>query len=197
MSPELVILTVGIILEETSYTQRDITEFCLSLSSLEKKTDISEEAGIFLSALVVTHYEKTKKVTEPYILITELLETKLDYLGCHNRAAEIEIIGNAGDKVGREMFGGKIVVKGNVGLLCGGSMSGGTIIAEKSGSSLGGFMSGGKIFVKDADITCGFQMTGGEIHIAREYSFLIDSNNAYGGSIYYANKLIFHNGDKV
>ncbi len=192
---ELATWTVQIILDKTSYTQKDITTFCLSLPLLEKKIDISD-VGVFLSTLVNNHYEKTKE-TKPYILITQLLETKLQYLGWHTRGAEIEIIGDAGNNVGMEMVSGKIVVKGNVDLLCGNSMSGGTLIAEKSGRSLGSFMNGGKIFVKDTDFGCGTHMTRGEIHIAREYNPLIDTHNSYGGKIYYANKLIFSKGDKI
>jgi len=114
-----------------------------------------------------------------------------NYLGCKMKDGSIEVFGNAGHRVGSKLQGekpgkgmkrGTIVIHGSAGSEVGCGMAGGIIVIEKSaGNLVGDFMTGGTIVVKEgAGIDPGLEMQGGRIVIGGVVkgilpSFYVDS----------------------
>jgi formylmethanofuran dehydrogenase subunit C len=114
-----------------------------------------------------------------------------NYLGCKMKDGIIEVFGNAGHRVGSKLQGekpgkgmkkGSIVIHGNAGSEVGLGMTGGTIVVEKSaGNLVGSSMTGGTIVIKEgAGLYPGLEMLGGRIVIGGVVkgilpSFYVDS----------------------
>ncbi len=129
------------------YTPEDITAFSLALSPFEEHEFFSR-SGIFLSALINLHQEKTK-TTKPYVLVTDYLEKKIDNLCIKNSESNIQIIGDCGYHCGFKMESGTIIVEGSTGYGVGHKMYSGNIEIKKNTKKIGGqdYFSGGKITV--------------------------------------------------
>jgi formylmethanofuran dehydrogenase subunit C len=114
-----------------------------------------------------------------------------NYLGAKMKDGSIEVFGDAGHRVGSKLQGekpgkgmkkGTIVIHGNAGSEIGCGMAGGTIVVEKNaGNLVGDFMTGGTIIVKgSAGLYPGLEMQGGRIVIGGAVksilpSFYVDS----------------------
>jgi len=113
------------------------------------------------------------------------------WLGAKMRKGTIEVFGNAGDFVGaklqgerpgRGMKGGMIIIHGNAGSNIGAGMKGGAIIVEgNAGNLIGTYMTGGSIAVEgNAGSFIGARMSGGKIVVVKKVdgilpSFYVDS----------------------
>ncbi len=112
-----------------SYTLQDITYFCFALKDLKKDTPQKLEnirLGFFISALVNTHYDKTK-TTEEYTIITEFFPGYKSHLCYKTNGAKVKIIGDVNNFCGQIMERGNIYIQGNAGVQLGEQISGGTI----------------------------------------------------------------------
>ncbi len=96
------------------------------------------------------------------------------YLGAKMKGGTIEVFGDAkhwigsklmGEKPGKGMKGGTIIVHGNAGSEIGSGMKGGTIIIEgNAGDNIGSYMVGGTIIIKgNAGLYPGLRMAGGRL----------------------------------
>ncbi len=170
------------------YIRDDILLFSLLLSKIERDINLNlSHAGLFLSALINSHYKKTKDA-KPYTIVTENLQTKIDYLCFKNVGASVEINGSTGSALGYEMSSGNILVKGNCENMAGNGINGGNIRVEHAGMYLGCSMNDGKIYAKSAKGGLGMNMNGGEIHISEKYDERI---GAFGGKVYFRDEQIF------
>jgi formylmethanofuran dehydrogenase subunit C len=167
--------TVGML----EYSAKDVENISLVLAEFQNEERFSEEAGIFLSALIdggredafVIHashfaepvrfiaYENKKKVT--------VKGDTGSLLGGHMQDGSIILEGNADKYVGYHMTGGSITVEGDADENAGDSMAGGYItIKGNAGSSVGNRMTGGSIIVEgDAGNDVGNGMADGIITV--------------------------------
>ena len=124
----------------------NITEFSLLLDSLlleehENKEYFEDFTGCYLSALINKSKDKDFKI------ITNGLSKTIDYIGYEN-AKNIDVNGNAGDKVGDGMKNGEITINGNAGDEVGYYMEDGEItINGNAGYGVGDGMKDGKITI--------------------------------------------------
>ncbi len=170
-------------LKSVEYSQTDIGSFCFTIPSVEESEQITKpmcEASIFLSALINTHYARTK-TEETYILpLTEIRLNTLCYgiLGgnikiigdvnhylCENmKAGNVEVFGNAKERAGVYMQGGTLHIYGNTGNALGLSNNSGTIIVEKYAPiNVGLYMNFGKITVQGSIGMRAIEIYGGEV----------------------------------
>ncbi len=184
------------LIENISYTQEDMSIFSLQLSSSKKYLATTiiriETFGIFFSALINTHYKKTKE-QKTYTLFFSDICSDLGYLGLLNDGANILIHGNAGFNLGERMRSGKITVTNYSNISAGIHMTGGELHLNEA-LSPGQHMSGGKIYVQNARGMIGAKMKGGEIHISESYE---DIDRECFGNIYFKNELIFSKGKSI
>ncbi len=129
-----------------NYTSENITSFSLALSSFEEHRYFYR-TGIFLSALINVHQEKTK-ATQPYVLFTNYLNKKIAHL-CMNNKSIIQIIGDCGISCGFQMESGTIIVEGSTESRVGEHMCNGEIHVKKNTAEIRGqnHFYGGKIIV--------------------------------------------------
>jgi formylmethanofuran dehydrogenase subunit C len=167
------------IVEKLQYTAKDIEEFSLVLSEFRGEENLSDKAGLFLSALINGGKESD------YLIHTYHLDMPPNYLGYQNDK-NITVKGDGGDFVGVFMNGGSITVKGDVRAAIGFEMNRGRILVKgcagdgvgrqmKDGSItiegeakdyFGRGMKGGNITVKgDARYRVGWRMKGGSITV--------------------------------
>ncbi len=167
---------------KTQYTKEDITLFSLKLIDYESYPKF-KESGIFLSALVNTHYlqEKIKNKTQakthdekeelqkPYEIVTQHLNTQIDNLCYKTDGAVVCIKGSVGETVAYYMKSGTVIVEGSYGKHSGYSMRGGTLILKKKAESEIGFlMRGGTIVIKDNSDLVSQNIIAGNILIYKE-----------------------------
>ncbi len=207
--------------ELKKYTREDITATSFYFSSSEEKcsTDESLHRGIFLTELIQMHYEKIPS-SEKYVLF---MHSKKEYPSSINdqitnlcfklNGPHIQIIGNGGNDIcremengfvevddvstyaGRSMNGGTLAIKGNALSYLGCKMQGGYILIEgNSYGTLGYEMKDGSILVKGSnDDFVGTDMQGGKITIMK------DANNCglhfSGGKIIVFGDVKIHTGN--
>ncbi len=178
------------IVSKISFEKEDISFFVSTLPNYQKFEYFSF-SGLFISALINKHYEKTK-TNEEYVLITEGLGKgilkELQQIGTYTNGATIHVFGNLGSNTGENMISGKIIVEGNCGYNTGIFMQGGEIILRNAKRGLGSYMVGGKITCERTGTETGYLMEGGTIFIT-EHCEEIDKNS-YGGKIYYKGEKI-------
>jgi len=118
-----------------------ITEFSLLLGEYENNKYFENFTGLYLSALINKSKDKDFKI------ITNGLSKTIDYIGYEN-AKNIDVNGNAGDKVGDGMKNGEITINGNAGDEVGYYMEDGEItINGNAGYGVGDGMKDGKITI--------------------------------------------------
>ncbi len=135
-------------------TLKDITLFSLGLEHYESNVHF-EATGFFISAVINYHHEQTK-TKGIYTLFTKDLTKKVDGIGYHN-SANIEIIGDVGNRIAWYMDGGRLSIKGNVLSFCCKNLRNGTVIIEGNASRRFCLnMSGGNVFLKGSaeDFAC-------------------------------------------
>jgi formylmethanofuran dehydrogenase subunit C len=109
-----------------------------------------------------------------------------NYLGAKMKDGNIEVFGNAGhwvgskligEKPGKGMKGGTIVIHGNAGSEVGSGMGGGTIIVEGgTGNNIGAYITGGTIVViGNAGLYPGLRMGGGRVVIGGRVEGILPS----------------------
>jgi len=190
-------------------SSNNITEFSLLLGEHENKTYFRDFTGCYLSALINGSDDKDFKI------FTNYLSKTIDWIGYEN-AKNIDVNGNAGDRVGSDMKKGKITVNGNAGdeVGCGmedgkitingnagywvgdGMVDGKITINGNAGDLVGSDMKKGKITVNgNADGGVGSGMEGGKIYLNGDYKSL--AGYIPGGNIYHKGKLIVENGERL
>jgi len=189
-------------IKKIDYSAKDVEAFSLALSgSLEEKY-FSENAGMFLSALINNCKESS------FVIHTTHLG-EIEHIGYKN-TKEIVVRGDAGQYLGNSMICGTISVNGNTDGMCGNEMENGTIIVEGNASygvgclmvggtlivkkdtdhNVGQFMRGGSIIVEGfADENIGREMEGGEIHLNGTYGSIY--HMIFGGRIFHKDERIF------
>ncbi len=176
-------------IKNISYTTEEITKFSLRLEEIEKrKLTYFKDIGIFLSSIIANNYNK--KNAEKYLLFTQDITTKINYIGFKNSAhmvicgnvghdlginmnsGSITVTGNAATNTGSELLNGIIHIYGNCEGNVGENMKGGEIIVDsKSGSIVGSRMQGGKITIKgNTHDYVGEKSTGGQINLLGEWN---------------------------
>ncbi len=200
-----------------NYTAEDITGFCFAVD--EKEKDYLSYVGSFLSALINYHAEINPSEKE-YQIILDHLDYTFDYL-CYNNTANVRVIAEAGSffcfqmtsgtviaerKVGRRsqitggtgfLYGGKLILNGDVTGDIGSLMSGGEIIVNGNvyKGDIGSDMMGGEIIVngdflpKGGTGEVGERMIDGKIHIFGKGWTL--APNIHEGTVYRQGKQIF------
>jgi hypothetical protein len=140
------------------YSAKDIEDFSVVLAQFQGEMAFSNNAGLFLSALINNCKE------EEFVIHTTPLDESITCIGYGNRK-KIIVEGDAGDVVGQEMESGCIIVNGNAGYTAGHSMRGGSIIVNGDvDDTIGYDMSGGSIVVNgNAEDEVGHEMRGGDI----------------------------------
>ncbi len=109
--------------ENIQYTSEDILLFSIRGSVIQQKEDL----GMFLSALINVHHEKTKHSN--YLLNVCFYNALPDHIGFHTDGAQIKIIGDIGSDVGERMRRGRIIIQGEFETWSS-KMEGGIIIQE-------------------------------------------------------------------
>ncbi len=158
-----------------TYSSEQIVQFCSLLNGYQSQKLFSV-TGFFLSALINMHYaavHKTAQENKEYILFTEHLEKKIDYIGYLANGAHIHIVGDAGLFLGKDMKSGRITILGNTGSSPGFGMNGGAItIRHNAGPLVGNYMNGGEIHIDGGYRSISDQIYGGRIfHRGNELSF--------------------------
>jgi glutamate synthase domain-containing protein 3 len=183
-------------------SKKEVERFYVLLNDWQGEGNISQNAGLFLSALA------NRVMEEEIELNLASLGIAIDCLGWMN-IGHLRIHGDAGSDLGAFMAGGRIVLEGNAGRRAEIGMRGGTLeIIGNSGDSLGALqtysmpidqvnqrdgvyvcpMTGGRITVwGDAGEKIGDFMEGGEIHVYGKIGGLGDVKR---GKIYHKGKLI-------
>jgi formylmethanofuran dehydrogenase subunit C len=142
------------------YGSKEIEELSLILGRYQGSKKFDPLAGIFLSVLINQSYDKD------FVLHTDHLA---NYPGCigYCNSKNINVNGNVGGYLGRNMKDGKIIVERNAEDHTGDGMTGGVIdINGDAKNSTGSWMHGGKIIVRgNAGMDTGEIMTSGEITI--------------------------------
>jgi len=141
------------------YESKNITEFSLQLSTLQRDKHFRDYLGIYLSALINLSRENN------FLVYTNHLDKLLSFVGWENMK-DITIIGDVGCYVGANMKKGSIVVNENTEYSVGSGMNGGRVVVE-------GNVNGG----------VGNEMSGGEIYLNGNYGGI--AWNVQGGNIYH------------
>ncbi len=182
--------------EKMPYTKEDITSMCFSIANIENSipkekmgVDISFRSGQFLTDLINIHYAHTKQ-NEPYVIITEPFNDKVNYLCERLDGAIVHIQGSSGYCTCQRMFSGTVIVRGNVESGFGFCMQGGTVEIEGNAENgLGDTLHDGTITIHgDAGENIGDHMDGGTIHLFGTYESI--SPSFISGKIYHKNKCI-------
>ncbi len=150
--------------KSSSHSQEDITTFSILLDSFEKENNFAY-SGIFLSALINNHYDRTK-TEEEYKLILSHIHTPLHRIGMKTNGAHIFVEGNCGEEVANGMSSGTITLDGNCELGAGYFMKGGTIQVKNAGAFFGEDMTGGTLICDDVE-ELSQQIRGGEIYVLK------------------------------
>ncbi len=145
-------------MEKLRYSAKDIEDFSVVLSEFQGEMVFSNNAGLFLSALINNCKE------EGFVIHTAHLDAPIHCIGFGNRK-KITVEGDAGVNVGREMDAGEIIVNGDADDTAGNTMRGGSIIVNGNcGETIGYDMAGGSILVNgNAGDEVGHEMRGGDI----------------------------------
>lgn len=145
-------------------------------------------SGVFISYCVNEVYPEKEIEIE--------IGMPFSFLGL-NTKKKWKIIGDTGDIIGYEMYGGKIEVIGNVGNRLGENMKDGKIVVRGcAGDWIGEDMSGGTITIEgNAGQGVGYGMTGGKIFLNRHYDSLTNCHKS--GEIYHRGLLTLKDGKKI
>ena len=151
-------------------TPQDITSFLLALKKYNERdspnsSTLSESPGIFLSALIHEHQRKNN-FDGTYIIPTEQLKEKINYLGIYNNA-NMHIIGSIGSYGFLYMKKGNVIIDGHTEYALGHKMQNGSIqINGNTEDSLCRKMYGGTVIIKgNAGENACSQMSGGTVTI--------------------------------
>ena len=187
----------------------NITEFSLLLGEHENNKYFEDFTGCYLSALINSSDDKDFKIFTNYLSKTihdigyentkniDVNGNAGDRVGSDMKKGKITVNGNAGDEVGCGMEDGKITINGNAGYWVGDGMVDGKItINGNAGDLVGSDMKKGKITVNgNADGGVGSGMEGGKIYLNGDYKSL--AGYIPGGNIYHKGKLIVENGERL
>ncbi len=167
----------------------EITQFSSLLTEF-KDRPFFLITGLFLSALINYHHEKTR-YEGTYTLLMNDLPVELDFVGFYNKS-NLHIIGNLGKYTCHTMSKGTVFIEGNTSLFLGTAMSGGIIsLHGETGEILCPNMMGGKVTIhKTAKKGIGYQMEGGTIELLGTYQEI--SPSCEYGTIIHQGKIIFH-----
>ncbi len=141
-----------------NYSAEDITYLSTRLIQFQEE-DSFANSGYFLTNLIMRDYQKTKR-KEPYVVITEHLNTPLDYL-CSKLHGLSELNETA------KLNGPSVYIQGNTGKhTCDGMHSGNVTITGNIGPNGCYFMEGGLVTVhKNSEESLANHLNGGEIII--------------------------------
>ena len=193
-----------------NFEPSDIFALSLHLSKIAKGS-LGHILGLFFSALITKEYNSKEHNSKEYNLKKENEKDELNYeknnqtyvlmmqnylfgvnnIGYCNDGANIHIIGNVGDYLGKKMKSGSITVEGDARDLVGTYMNNGEItITGNTLDETGSFMENGKIYVKgNTQFEVGRGMWNGEIHIDGFAHGEIGPVST-GGKIYIGKKII-------
>jgi len=161
------------------YTKED-------LEDLSQAVAVDGEDYIFLGVHFSTLVNKIIKEEDT---ITLRFKEKLLYLGSYHGKGTLVIEQGSWNHVGYRMYGGKIIVQGNVEESTGEEMEGGEIVVQGDASDWAGqHMKGGKIHIEGDSGVTGSYMIGGEIHVDGEISHL---SEVCKGTIYNKGKKVW------
>ncbi len=186
------------IVRKEEYTAEDILAFSVFLTDLSKSILMYKFSviGLFCSALISAHYEKTNreknvenKKAQMYHLWTVDHKQKMNELCFKNNGPHVTITGNVGNNFAMWMNDGEIHLHGNAETYAGSAMSGGKIYLESCMRNLGNSMSGGEIIVNHAGESVGSFQWGGKIEIQKTYKTIETLRNSKG-EIYFQGKRI-------
>jgi len=148
-------------IQELSYDQDDIEEFCAELDSSDKiPYMISGPAGIYVSAMI-NHCQENR-----IVLRLKDYQRTFHFFGYRLPAGKTLILqGDVGDFIGAGLSGGNLVVEGSAGSWCGAGMMRGEILVTKyAGQNTGEWMRGGQIHVEGRIQSIGKTLFGGRIY---------------------------------
>ncbi len=149
---------------------KDITLFSLKLQKYESIPNF-DYTGFFISAVINYHYRETKSKKE-YIIFTKNLSKKVAGIG-YNNYANVQIIGDVGNRTANHMGGGTLHIQGNALSNCCEHLQNGTVIIDGDIPSYNfcSNMINGNVYVKGSagDYACQF-IRGGTVVIEKNVS---------------------------
>ena len=129
-----------------NYSPQDITSLSIQLEQFQKE-NLFCYSGYFLTTLIMKDYQKTKR-KEPYLIITENLDTSINHLCFQLNGPSVFIQGSTGKDTCERMHSGNVIITGNIGENSCNSMKGGIVTVQKdSENSLASHLKGGEIII--------------------------------------------------